>query len=152
MIPLSFEYLPILMKVIRLIHVILGYFSKISSTANILGTQGLSVFVTVSAPTEKKRNAPQKEKSNEYLHHAPRGYNILLLDNISKRALVKPLIDTLNNITTLSAILINVFIASHLLNLALHEVNNESTSTIITDLDCFRPQHDRATQHSKRKK
>ena len=54
MIPLSLEYLPILMKVIRLIHVILGYFSKISSTANILGTQGLSVFVTVSAPTEKK--------------------------------------------------------------------------------------------------
>lgn len=49
-----------LMKVIRLVHVILGYtFNRFQYTPNILGTQGLCAFVKVSAPKNQKRNAPQ---------------------------------------------------------------------------------------------
>ena len=68
--PWSLEYLPILMKVIRLIHVILGYtFNRFQYTTNILGTQGERVCFCESVRSNKSKTseAPQKGKI-QYLH------------------------------------------------------------------------------------
>ena len=71
--PWSLEYLPILMKVIRPIHVIFGYtFNRFQYTTNILRTQGERVCFCES-PLQQIKNLrstsenPQKGKI-QYLH------------------------------------------------------------------------------------